>query len=47
MVERVVSDENEVLLDVFEDEILLELFCGLFSFDDDIEINYCNVIVLF
>lgn len=45
MVERVVSDENEVLLDVFEDEILLELFCGLFSFD--IEINYCNVIVLF
>lgn len=45
MAERAVSDENEVLSDVSEDEISLELSCGSSSFD--IEINHRNAIAPF
>lgn len=47
MAERAVSDENEVLSDVSEDEISLTLSCGSSSFDDDIEINHRNAIAPF
>lgn len=47
MAERAVSDENEVLSDVSEDDLSLELSCGSSSFDDDIEINHRNAIVPF